>query len=136
VREEALAYAVWGGRDGTVDPGLLRIEVAVRDPERLADVERVVREEVAKLAAGVEPAALDALRTRLRYQLLSSLDDPMNVLHVLGIALRRDPDPASIDRFRDAMAAATAEEVSAAVRDVLVDAGLTVGTLTPPKEAE
>lgn len=130
VREEGLAHAVWGGRDTTVDPGLLRVEVAARDASALPRIEAIVREEVAALAAGVDAAELERLRTHQRYALLSSLDDPMSVLHVVGFAVRRDRDPASIDRFQDALAAATADDVAATVREVLVDRNLTVGTLS------
>lgn len=132
VREQVLAFAVHAGRDTLVDPGLFRIDVEARRAEDFPAIEAIVREEVAKLAAGVDPAELDRLRTRLRYRFLSALDDPMTVLNVLGDALRRDPDPAALDRYLDAQASATAEEVSAAVRDTFVDPHLTVVTLTPP----
>jgi predicted Zn-dependent peptidase len=131
VREEVLAYAVSGGRDETVDPGLLRIDVQARNAEAFPAIEAVIREEIAKVAAGVDPGELDRLRTRLRYRFLSSLDDPLTVLFTVGQALRRDPDPASIDRYQAALASATADEVAAAARDALVDAHLTVVTLTP-----
>jgi zinc protease len=131
VRQEGLAYSVSGGRDSSVDPGLLTISVEARDPAALDRIEAEIREEVGKLAAGVDPTALDALRTRLRYRFLSSLDDPMTVLNVVGQALRRDPDPAALDRWQDALAATTADQVAAEVRATLIDDGLTVATLTP-----
>lgn len=131
VREQVLAYAVGGGRDALVDPGLFRIDVEARRAEDFPAIEAIVREEVARMAAGVDAAELDRLRTRLRYRFLSALDDPLTVLNVLGDSLRRDPDPAALDRTLDALAATTADDVSTAVRDTLVDAGLTIVTLKP-----
>ncbi|MEQ1568208.1 MAG: pitrilysin family protein [Myxococcota bacterium] len=136
VRDEPLAYAIGGGRLAMVDPGLLTIEVEARHAADLPRIEAIVREEVAKLGAEVDPAALDALRTRRTYRYLSSLDDPMTVLEVVGTSLRRDPDPAALDRWQAALAAVTPAQVSAAVQQALVDRSLTVATLIPPAEAE
>ncbi|MEQ1500581.1 MAG: pitrilysin family protein [Myxococcota bacterium] len=134
VREEGLAYAVYGGPDETVDPGLFRITVEARSTADLPRIEAVIREELARLGQAVDPAVLDATRAHRRYAFLASLDDPLTVLHVLGDSLRRDPDPAALDAYRAAIASAAADEVAAAIRDTFVDARLTVATLTPPPE--
>lgn len=133
VREEGLAYSVDGGADRAVDPGLFRVTVEAKQAADLPKIEAIVREELGRLAAGVAPAELDALRGHLRQQFRSSLDDPMTVLHVLGTSLRRDPDPAALDRYRDALDASSPEAVAAAAAQ-LVDARLSVVTLTPPVE--
>ena len=134
VRTDRIAYRVGGGRDRTVDPGLFRIEVDVRSDDDLPEAEAIVREEIASLAASVPADRLEGLKRHLRNRFRSSLDDPMTVLHVLGASLRRDPDPEALDRHRDALAAATADDVAAAVREALVDEVLTVVTLTGPEE--
>jgi predicted Zn-dependent peptidase len=136
VREEGLAYRIWGRRDDTVDPGLFRIGVEAVAPDDLPKIEAIVREEVAAMAEAVEPAQLEALQTHLRQRFRSSLDDPRAVLETLGHALRRDPDPAGLLRTREALAATTAEDLSAAVRTTLVDRSLTVVTLVPPADRD
>jgi zinc protease len=135
VREEGFAFRVMGGRDDTVDPGLFRVVVEATAPEHLPRIEAIVREEVAAMAGGVDAERLESLRTHLRQQFRSSLDDPMTVLHVVGSALRRDPDPAALDRYREALAATPAAAVSAAVQAHLVDEALTVVTLVPAADS-
>lgn len=134
VREEGVAWAVSGGADETVDPGLFRITVHCREVADLARAEAVIREEVGALAAAVDPAALDAVRTAARYRHLSSLDDPLVVLHVLGEAIRVDRDPAALEAHWSAVAAATPGEVAAAIGRHLTPRGETVVTLVPPPE--
>ncbi|MEZ4239080.1 MAG: pitrilysin family protein [Myxococcota bacterium] len=135
VVDSGLAYDVSGGRDDTVDPGLVVVTVEAREADDLPEIEAAVKEEVAHLAAGVDAAQLDALRTHLRQSFRSSLDDPATIVHVVGSALRRDPDPAALERYRTALAEATPKQVAAAAA-TLVDDRLTVVTLTPPGAAE
>ncbi len=130
VRDESLAYAVWGGRDDFVDPGLFRITVQAREASDLPAIEALIHEELAALAEGPDPDALARVQAHDRYAFLTSMDDPASVASTLGWALRRDPSPEALDTFWDNFAAATADDVARVVRDTLVDAPATVVTLT------
>lgn len=136
VREEAVAYSVWGWRGDTVDPGLFTISVVCREEAHLEVAERIIREEIAKLAAGIDPALLDRTRTHERYRYLTGLEDPDAVASALGSFLRRHPHVNGIDTWWNLYAALTPEQVAAAAARTFVDPHLTVGTLrhTPAKE--
>lgn len=138
VRDAGLAWSVEGGRDAWVDPGLFRVEVVLSDPAHLAAAEIAIREEIGRLADGIDPARLERARTRARYALLTSLDDPDVVALLLGQAARRTGDPSGLFRFLAQRDAVDAEALSDAVRTWLVDERLTVATLAgtaPPQEA-
>jgi zinc protease len=135
VRGAQLAYDVSGGADESVDPGLFRITVELQHPADLGAVEAIVREEVAAVQHGVDADALARTRSHELYAFRTGLSDPGAVADALGRSLRRDPDPASLEKFWANYAATTPERVSAAARRWLVDARLTEVTLTPPKES-
>jgi predicted Zn-dependent peptidase len=75
-------------------------------------------------------------RTRARYELLSRLDEPEAVAYTLGTVVRRTGTPSGLDRWLAAYDARTPDDVAAAVREVLVDARLSVVTLVPPPETQ
>jgi zinc protease len=130
VRDEALAYAVWGGRDDFVDPGLFTITVQAREADTLPAIEERVRAALSTLADGADPAAIARVQAHARYRFLTSLDDPASVVSTLGWALRRAPEPAALDTFHANFAAATVDDVSRVVRTYLVEAPATVVTLS------
>ncbi len=138
VRDEGLALSVRGGPDGTRDPGLFRIELALRDVAHLERAEAIVREELARLAEGVEEAALDPVRAHVVAREVLRSDDPAAVADALGEA-RVPGGELGPHEAREAWLAALrdvpAAEVAQALRTWLVDAGLTLGTLRPPAEA-
>lgn len=128
VLDEQLAQSVDGGREAFVDPCLFVVNVELREGASFAQVEAVVREEVAKVQASVDAQALERARTHERYAFLSSLDQPMDVLMALGSAVRRGGTDA-IDAWFERFDAVTPEQASTAARRYLIDAGLTVVTL-------
>jgi len=147
VREEAIAYEVYGWRSESVDPDLFQVWVVLKDPSSLAAAEAIIREEIDRIATGVDDETLEMTRSNTRYRFLTSLDDPATVASVVGSTLRRDPDvdehqtkwphvQLGIDLFYQHYDAATPEEVAAAAAEYLVDENLTVGTLVPPTATE
>ena len=128
VLDAPLAQAVDGGREDFVDPCLFVIQVELKEGVSAAQVETIVREEVAKVQATVDAAALERARTHERYAFLSSLDEPMAVLMALGSAMRRG-GPDAVDAWFERFDLVTPEDVAAAARRYFVDAGLTVVTL-------
>jgi zinc protease len=115
VRDEALAYEVDGGRDSFVDPCLFQIRVTAREGADLARIEAVVADEVAALARGVDPAALDAVRARLAHAFVSDLDTPDGAVSALGWALRRGGGVDAVDVWYDTLSRVDGPAVSAAV---------------------
>lgn len=131
IREEAIALDVRGGREGTVDPGLFTIEVELKpgaDPER---VEAIVDEELFAIVGGVEPAFLERTRSHAKYGALVELDDPENVLYVVGSRLRRGADPKAIDAFDALVGSIDAQALAEAVSKHLREDNRTTGWLVP-----
>lgn len=131
IREEGLALSVTGGREATVDPGLLRLEVVARAPGTLEAIEAIVREQVAALSGGIEPGELDAVRSYLRYRHLSALDRPSAIADALGEATRRGGAPSALAAFDQSLAKITVADVEDAASTWLIDRGLTVAGLVP-----
>lgn len=132
VEEEGLAYALRGGRDTFVDPGLFTVIVDLKDPSSFSRAEQIVKEELERVRAGVDQAYLDATRSRARYGFLTALDDPDTVAYVLGSAVRRNGNPDAIDTFYANYDAQTPLTVGEAMSKYLVDARMTVVTLSAP----
>ena len=86
IREEKLAYAVYGEIDGFVDPGLFKIVVELKDVEHFETAEKLIREVLAELANSIDPEWFEQTRKRDRYQTLTSLDNPDSVSSQLGWA--------------------------------------------------
>jgi zinc protease len=136
VREEAIAYDVFGWRDASVDPGLFQVWVSLKDPAHREAAETIILEEIADIAAGIESETLEKARSHARYRFLTDLEDPSAVASVMGRMLRRDPNIDGLDNFYAHYDAATPEQVAATVARYLVPDTLTVGFLSPPTETE
>jgi zinc protease len=132
VRERRLAFDVGVWRDATVDPGLFRIDVELRNAADLPEAEQTVRSIVGALATSLDAAALEAVRTARTYGTLTSLTDPLTVLELVGSASRRGGDPSALDRWLTSLGTVTPDQVASAVRSHLTDSHLTVATLLPP----
>lgn len=130
VRDEGLALEVSGGRDDHVDECLFRIQVTLKDDVSVEAVEAVIREEVAKVVAGVEEDTLSLVQSSAKYSFLLRLDEPANVAEGVGWAARRGGGVDSVDRFYATFDALDAATVAASVDKWLVDAGLTVVTVS------
>lgn len=120
IREEALALDLSGGAERTVDPGLFTVHVELRPGADPARVEAVVLEEIARLTDAIDAERLAATRDHVRYATLTGLDDPAEVVELLGSRLRRgaDPaDPAAFDRRVAAIDVAGVQRVARAWLD-------------------
>lgn len=134
VRDEGLAFGVWGGRDDTVDPGLFRLVVAVKPDADLAEVERIVKGQVAALAEPIEADRLQAQQDHAVSAFMLSLADPRDVAMTVGWSMRRDAEPGALGRWIGQLTSATPETVAGAVGRHLVDDHLTIATLTHTEE--
>lgn len=131
VRQEGLASGVGGGRYTLVDQELFRIQAILRDGATLEAVEAVIRDEVAALQAElVDPAELARIQDHTRYALLTDLDEPSRVLSTLGWSIRRGGGPAALDAYFGHFVAQTPETLRQTAAAMLVDANLTIVTLS------
>jgi zinc protease len=129
VREEGLCYAVYGGADDFVDPRFFSITTQVKEGVEPAVVEAAIREELQKVAQEVDPKRLEAVKERMRNELMLSLDNPQSTADFLSWFLRRNPDPDDLKRAFALVDAVAAKDVSAAARRWLLDDTLTRVTL-------
>lgn len=133
VREEALAYSVYGGRYDLLDPSLFTVSVTLRDVDDREEAEAIIREAIQGLGE-VDAATVERVADHRRYGFLSSLDEPKAVANALGWHLRRHDDPDALVGFQDLLAAATPEDVARVAAATFVDERLTIGTLSPPPD--
>jgi zinc protease len=137
VREEGLAYAVYGGREPFVDPCLFRVHVLLKEAGHRERTEVIIREELARLSSGVDDDRLRRTRDHARYAFLTGLDSPPAVADALGWALRRGGTPDAIDRFYAVYDSVTSEALADTATRTFVDEHLTTVTLThTPAEEE
>ena len=125
VREQSLAYNVYGELDAFVDPGLFKIVVELKDSAHYEAVETIIREEIQALSETIAPESFNQARTRDRYQTLTSLDTPDSVGSQLGWTWRRTKTVDGIDRFYTTYDALTPKQVSEVAAQVFVDSQLT-----------
>jgi zinc protease len=136
--DRSVAFVAAGYNDH-IDPSLLVVRAELKPGYALADVERAVEEEVARLATdGVSPAELDRVKRRIRADLVLSNEQTLNQAMLLGeyetIAVGdhiadEDRGYAYLDRYFDRVEAVTADEVRAAAAKYLVADNRTVGVL-------
>ena len=84
-----MAYRLGTSRMSLVDPSLFTISVELKQGVKFEVVETVIREELAALQAALDEEILARVKTKQKYQLLSSLDTPAAVAGTLGWQLRR-----------------------------------------------
>lgn len=129
VRTEGIAYSVSGWRTDLVDPGLFVVTVKCKEAEQIERAEAIVREEIAKLADGVDPEKLARTKSASRYGWLSGLENPGRVASSLGWELRRNPDPAAIGTWWTNYEAVTPDQIAEVAAKIFVDERLTRGIL-------
>ncbi len=133
---EQLSAEVGGNRD----PGLFDVVAAVKDEDRIAEVEAAIGEAIARLqAAPPDPARLAEIKSRQRYSFLMNLDTPDRVTRSLAriVALTNGTGTGgtppggieAIETLFTTLAAVTPEDVQAAARRYLVPGRRTVGIL-------
>jgi zinc protease len=136
VVQEQRADALSGRAPGSVDPSLFQITARVKKAEDLDYVRDQVLETVkAFQEKPVDPARLDTVRKRLRYQVALSMDNSDTIAQILSryVALKRTPE--TMNALYDQYAKLTPEDVQAAA-NFLVEKHRTIVTLTGPGGAK
>jgi zinc protease len=135
VREQK-ADAISGRSPKSVDPSLFQITARVKKAEDLDYVRDQILDTVKVFQEKpVDPARLDTVRKRLRYQVALSMDNSDTIAEILShyVALQRTPE--TMNALFDRYAKLTPQDVQAAAK-LLVEKGRTIVTLTGPGGAK
>lgn len=112
------------------DPYLVGIAVRVTDPSKVDEVKQRLLEtfETAK-DQEISVEQLDAVKSRVRYSFLHSLDSPSSIAENLAFMLSLDPSLGAIDRYYATLAEVTPEQLGQAAGRFFHPQGRTVVTL-------
>ncbi|MBZ5585773.1 MAG: insulinase family protein [Acidobacteriia bacterium] len=133
VIEEQKADFLGAGAPERVDPALFEISARIKKADDVDSVRDRILETVKGFQdKAVEPARLDAVKKRLRYQLALEMDNSESIAAILAgvVALRRTPE--TLNKLYDEFAQLTPEDVQHAAAQYLVEKNRTIVTLTGP----
>lgn len=117
------------------DPFLVGMAVRVSDPTKLAYVRDEVRKAFETLAGQrISAKQLEEVKSRIRYSYLQGLTSPATIASSVAFSLSLDPDLKSIDRYYEAIAKVSAEDLSKVAKSVFSPKGRTIITLEQKKE--
>lgn len=117
------------------DPFLVGLSVRVSDPSRVAEVRREVLKSFEELAkAPVTQQQLEQVKSRLRYSYLQGLNSPASIASNLAFSLSLEPELESVDRYYQAIAEVSAEDLALVAKKVFRAQGRTVVTLAQKEE--
>lgn len=102
------------------DPYLFHVVAVVKDPAAIESVEKRVDAVVAELSIGkVDPAALAAVKSRVRYQTLLSLSTPSKIADALVWSIAPSGEVDALEKSLAAIDKITVKDVQAFARKVL-----------------
>jgi zinc protease len=117
------------------DPFLVGLSVRVTDPARVAQVRKEVLSAFETLAdRPVSAEKLAEVKSRMRYSYLQGLNSPASIAESIAFSLSLDPDLSAIDRYYDAVAQVSAEDLASVAKEVFRPQGRTVITLEQKEE--
>jgi zinc protease len=133
VVKEQKADAIFGGSPTELDPGLFEIIARVKRVEDMNYVRDQILATVEQFRkTPVEPAKLDQVRKRLRYESALRMDNSDAIASILAqyVALKRTPE--TMNALFDQYSKLTPEDIRQAASKYLVESGRTIATLTGP----
>jgi zinc protease len=117
------------------DPFLVGLAVRLTDPTRVDEVRRAVETTFEGLATEtVSAKKLEEVKSRMRYSFLQGLNSPASIASSIAFSLSLDSDLAAIDRYYEAIAAVSLEDLSKVAGSVFRPQGRTVITLVQKEE--
>jgi zinc protease len=126
--------------DFTRDPGLFLVSAVLTPSEGAADFDAITgasQRELAQIAAGETPAErIDAVRSNLRYGMLTEVQTPSDVADLLASLAAAGGTMSALDEYLAALAAVTPEEIAQAARTYLVPERRFVVTLAERRESD
>jgi zinc protease len=133
VVQEQKADSIGGNGASSVDPNLFTIMARVKKAEDLDYVRDQILSTI-KLFQDqpVDPARLDRVRNRLRYQLALSMDNSDTIAQIVSsfVALRRTPE--TLNALFAQYQQLTPEDIQQAAKKYLIEKTQTIVTLTGP----
>jgi zinc protease len=130
VLEKQWVEFVAADQDMNRDPGLFSVYTRVKSPERVGDVKTEIDATLQQFReTAVETARLDALKSRLKYDFLMSLDTPDHVASSLARIIAVTGGLDAIDQMYETIETITPEDVRAAAENLFIDERRTVATL-------
>jgi zinc protease len=123
--------ALNAGPPTNLDPELFGVLARVKNAADLASIQQQIIATAEGFAAKpVDQKKLSALKEHLRYEFALQLDNSESIASTVAqyVALRRTPE--TINRYYDAYAKLTPEDIQKAARKYLIDKNRTVVTLT------
>jgi zinc protease len=131
VIQRQLVDSIFGGYDRNRDPGLFAVISRVKKASDVAEIERAVTAEVAKIAAGeVDAKRLDAVRSNLSYGRLLGYDTAQHLAEAMAFYLGASGDPHYIGKLGARVGKVTPAELSAFAKRWLTDANRTTVTVS------
>lgn len=119
------------------DPFLVGIAVRVTDLAKVKYVKDEVRKTFETLAAQtVSTRQLEEVKSRMRYSYLQGMTSPAEIASSVAFSLSLDPDLGAIDRYYEAIAEVSAEDLQRVAKAVFNPKGRTVITLEQRKEED
>jgi zinc protease len=130
VLQRRLAQRVMPGFGQSRDPGLWTVTAMVGREEDLAAAREAIDAAVARLqAAPPDARRVDDIKRRMRYRFLMFMDTPQRVAMSLVRPISITGGMEAVDRYYDALAQVTPEDVQAAAQRLLTRDRRTVATL-------
>ncbi len=117
------------------DPFLVGMSARVSDPSKVAYVREEVRKSFESLASKpISAKELEEVKSRMRYSYLHGLTSPASIAGSIAFSLSLDPELSSIDRYYEAIAKVSPEDLSRVAKSVFTPKGRTIITLEQKKE--
>ena len=137
VYRHQVAQQTGADADARVGPGLFTTYAILASGHRPAEAEKLLREEIDRLATQPIPAAeLAKVKTQLLTRQLEQRQTPMGLAFALGQATLIDGDPAHVNTDLAALQKVTAADVQRVLRTYVTGAhSVTVDYLPQPKPA-
>ena len=112
------------------DPFLVGLSVRVTDPTKVDEVRREVLETFEKLAAQpVSVQKLEEVKSRMRYSYLQGLNSPASIASSIAFSLSLDPELSAIDKYYEAIAKVSAQDLADVAKEIFKPKGRTIITL-------
>jgi zinc protease len=132
VVKEQKARSLFGGAPFSRDPNLISISASVKKPEDM----QYVKDEITKALEAAKTAPADArklaeTKSRIKYSLAMSLDNPDQIANSLASFIWLTGNPESINQYYALFEKVTAEDIMNAARKYFRPEGLTIATIGP-----
>lgn len=136
VKEKEVATSAFGGPDERTGPSIFQIGVAIRPGKTFEEVEKLVYDEIERLAnEPVSDEDIAKVRMGVRRQQASSLQGTLNRAAQLADYTATEGDPSLINTYQDKINSVTKADIQRVARTYLKATNRTVITTTPKPQA-